>query len=383
MDFELTPQQKAIEVTCQQFASEEISPHIQALEDDLSFRLTLFRKMAKLGLFTLALTKEQGGAGIGMVGYLAGLQSIAKADAGIAVAMAVTNMVAGSIAANGSEQQKRKYLPKISSGACVPLSFALTEKQAGSDVKSIETTVKEDPRDNQFLILSGEKQFITNADIAGAIVVMAKGSWSGVDEGISAFLIDRDTSGLSVTKKENKLGLLTANLVSLEFDDCRIPKDSLLGAPGNGLKIALNSLDSGRISIAAQAIGIAEAAFEAALEFSKQRHQFGHAICDNQAIAFQLADMHVKLNAATWMMYRAAWLKDRGLPYTLEAAEAKLFCSEISNEIAAAALQMHGGYGYIKDYSVEKYFRDARVTTLYEGTSEIQRIVISRHVLKA
>lgn len=382
MDFELTAEQKAIEVRCQQFASEEIAPHIKALEDDLSFRLTLFRKMAKLGLFTLALTKEQGGSETGMVGYLAGLTSIAKADSGIAVAMAVTSMVAETIAANGTEQQKKKYLPKINSGVCVPMSFALTEKQAGSDVKSIKTFVKEDPSDSQFLILSGEKQFITNADIAGAIVVMAKGSWAGVDEGISAFLIDRDTSGLSVTRKENKLGLLTANLVSLKFDNCRILKDSLLGRPGNGLKIALNSLDSGRIGIAAQAVGISEAAFEAALAFSKQRHQFGHAICDNQAIAFQLADMHVKLKAATWMMYRAAWLKDSGLPYTLEAAEAKLFCSEICNEIAGAALQIHGGYGYIKDYPVEKYYRDARVTTLYEGTSEIQRMVISRHILK-
>lgn len=377
MDFELTPEQKAIEDRCRDFANEEIAPRIKSLEEDVELRLNLFRKMAKLGLFLLVLPKDKGGASVGMVGYLAGLKAIAKVDAGIAVAMAVTNMVAEAIAIFGTEQQKAKYLPKIGSGLCVPLSFALTEKQAGSDVKSITTSVRDDPQDNRYLILSGEKQFITNADIAGALVVMAR-----EESGISAFLIDRDTPGLAVTKKENKLGLLTANLVSLKFDNCRIPKESLLGTPGNGLKIALNSLDSGRIGIAAQAIGIAEAAFEAAIAFSKQRQQFGHPICENQAIAFQLADMHVKLNAATWMMYRAAALKDRGLPFTLEAAEAKLFCSEISNEIVAAALQIHGGYGYIKDYPAEKYFRDARVTTLYEGTSEIQRLVISRQILK-
>lgn len=297
----------------------------------------------------------------------------------MAVAMAVTNMVAETIDCFGNEFQKSHYLPKIADGSCIPLSFALTEKQAGSDVKAIQTSFSIDPKDPDWIVLEGFKQFITNGDIAGALIVMAKGEWNG-EEGVTAFLIDRGLQGFSVTKKENKLGLLTANLVSLKFDHCGISKNTVLGQPGEGLKIALGALDSGRLGIAAQAVGIAEAAFEAALDYSKKREQFGHAIGENQSIAFKLADMRVKLDAARLMMLKAAWLKDEGLPYSMEAAEAKLFCSEVCNEIATEALQIHGGYGYIKDYPVEKYFRDARVTTIYEGTSEIQRIVIARHL---
>jgi len=307
------------------------------------------------------------------------LKEIAKVDAGIAVAMAVTNMVGEAIQRFGSPHQQANYLPKIANGTCVPLAFAMTEKQAGSDVKAILTRYTVDPSDPNQVILNGEKQFITNGDMAGALIVFATGKWNG-EEGISAFLVDRGTQGLSVTKKENKLGLLTANLVALKFDHCKLPKTAFLGQPGEGLKIALSSLDSGRLGIAAQSIGIAEAAFDAALKFSKERLQFGHAIGENQAIAFKLADMRVKLDAAKLMAYRAAWLKDEKADFTLEAAEAKLYCSEVCNEIAAEALQIHGGYGYVKDYPVEKYFRDARVTTIYEGTSEIQRIVIARHL---
>lgn len=377
MDFSLTPAQIAKERLCADFAHDEVAPHVKALEEDISLRLTLFQKMAKLGLFSLSLP----GVSQDTTAYLVGLKALAKVDAGIAVAMAVTNMVAEAIARWGTEKQQKQYLPKVNNGSCIPFSFALTEKQAGSDAKAIQTSVVEDPHDSGYLLLSGEKQFITNADIAGAIVVMAKGGWTGVKPGISAFLVDRDIPGMSVTKKENKLGLLTANLVSLRFENCRILKECLLGPPGEGLKIALSCLDSGRMGIAAQAVGIAEAAFEAALAFSKERQQFGHPICDNQSIAFKLADMHTKLSAALLMVLRGAWLKDAGQPFSMEAAEAKLFCSEVCNEIVAEALQIHGGYGYIKDYPIEKYYRDVRVTTLYEGTSEIQRLVISRHLL--
>lgn len=378
----MTPEEAALEARCWTFAKDQIVPHVDTLEADISARLALFQEMAKLGLFSLCIPREYGGRGVSPIGYLAGLKAVAKADAGIAVAMAVTNMVAEAIVAYGTDVQKECYLPKIGSGACIPLSFALTETEAGSDVKSIKSSFTEDPQDSRYLYLSGEKKFITNADIAGAIVVFAKGTWGGSEKGVSAFLIDRQTPGCIIVKKENKLGLLTANLVAIRFENCRISKDCLLGTPGQGLQIALRCLDSGRIGIGAQAVGIAEAAFDSALSFSKNRSQFGCPIFKHQAIAFKLVDMHTKLNAATWMIYRAGWLKGKGRPYTLEAAEAKLFASEACNEIVSEAMQIHGGYGYIKDYPVEKYFRDARVTTIYEGTSEIQRLVISRHLLQ-
>jgi alkylation response protein AidB-like acyl-CoA dehydrogenase len=379
MEFDLTPEQKAIELQCQQFASSFILPVIRTLEEDSSARQVLFRKMGEQGFFLLSLPEGHGGGKGGSVGYLAGLKAIAKADAGIAVAMSVTNMVAEAILHYGNSEQFHSYLPKIGNGTCAPLSFALTEKFAGSDVKSIQTSFIEDPQDHGYFLLEGEKQFITNGDISSALIVMAKDRLEkGEKPRISAFLIDRQTSGLKVIKKESKLGLLTANLVTLSFEGCRIPKTSLLGQQGEGLKISLGSLDSGRLGISAQAVGIAEAAFEAARDFAHERHQFGCPIANHQAIAFKLADMRVKLDAATLIMYKAAWLKDHGRPFTMEAAEAKLFCSERCNEIASDALQIHGGYGYIKDYPAEKYFRDARVTTIYEGTSEILRIVISR-----
>jgi len=380
VDFAFSEAQQRIENLCTKFAAEYIKQRVQLLEDDLSARQALFRDMGKSGLMSLSLSKEFGGDDGGTLGYLLGISAIAKADAGLAVAMAVTNMAAEAIARFGTESQRKNYLSKVAMGECVPLSFALTEKQAGSDPKSIQTSFKEDSEDSNFWLLNGEKQFITNGDIAGALIVFAKDTAHEPQGAISAFLVDRGAPGLKVIKKESKLGLLTANLVSLRFDNCRISKQQLLGKRGGGLKIALSSLDSGRLGIAAQSIGIAEAAFEAALIFSKERRQFGHPIGENQAIAFKLADMCVKLDAAKLLAYRAAWMKDQKQAYTKEASEAKLFCSEICNEIAAEALQIHGGYGYIKDYPVEKYFRDARVTTLYEGTSEIQRIVISRHL---
>lgn len=378
MDIDLNLEQMALERNCREFAHKEILPFTSQLEDDLDFRISLFKRMAKMGFFNLTIPRTQGNHSIDNVGYSVALKSIAKVDAGIAVAMAVTNMVVEAINRYGTEEQKQKYLPRILSGDCVPASFAMTEKNAGSDAKNIQMRALADPDKPEDFILDGEKQFITNADVAGVIVVMAKTS-----KGITAFLVDRGLVGLSVTKKHRKLGLLTANLVDLRFDKCRVSTSAILGQEGEGLKIALASLDSGRIGIAAQALGIAEAAFEAAVQFAQQRRQFGHPIAQNQAIAFKLADMRVRLEAGRLMLYRASALKDRGKPFTIEAAMAKLFCSEISNEIAGEALQIHGGYGYIKDYPAEKYFRDARVTTLYEGTSEIQRIVISRSILES
>lgn len=376
MQFNLSPQQSELENTTRAFAESEIAPYIQHLEDDLPFRLSLFQKMGKQGLLLLTIPKKSGGNAVDNIAYALAMKTIAKADAGIAVAMGVTNMVAEAIYRFGNDEQRQRYIPKIAAGECIPLSFALTEKHAGSDAKSIRTAAKPDPSDSNYVILDGEKQFITNADISAMTVVMAQGP-----QGITAYMVDKGTPGFSVTKTERKLGLLTANLVDLQFKGCRVHKKQILGAEGQGLKIALSALDSGRIGIAAQSLGISEAAYAAAIRYSKQREQFGHHICDNQAIAFKLADMKVKISCGNLMLLRASWLKDQGLPFTMDAAEAKLYCSETCNEIASDALQVFGGYGYVKDYPMERYFRDARVTTLYEGTSEIQRIVISRGVL--
>lgn len=378
MNFGLSEEQEKIQDQCREFAERMILPHVKELENNLEFRQKLFQQMALEGLLLLALPDKEKKRD--SIGYLIGLKAIAKIDAGIAVTMAVTNMVAEAIEWFGTKRQQAHYLPNIANGSCVPLCFAMTEKEAGSDIKAIQTSFFVDQEDPAFIVLNGTKQFITNGDLAGALIVIAKGQWME-EEGISAFIVDRGLKGFSVIKKEDKLGLLTANLVSLRFDNCRLPKNALLGKPGAGLRIALSSLDSGRLGIAAQSLGIAEAAFEAALAFSKKRLQFGHAIIENQAIAFKLADMQVKIDAGRLMLFHAAWLKDRNVQFSRQAAEAKLYCSEICNEIANEALQIHGGYGYIKDYPVEKYFRDARVTTIYEGTSEIQRIVIARHLL--
>ena len=378
MDFGLTVKQTEIRDKCRKFAGDVIVPKGSLLEIDLGERMEVFSQMGQAGLFSLVLPKEVGGEG-DTVAYLSGLEEIAKCDAGIAVAMAVTNMVAETLMNYGSEEARDKVLRKVADGTGVPLSFAMTEKQAGSDVKAIETTYSDDPHDPKFFLLEGSKQFITNGDICSSIIVIAKKKGTDL---ISALLVDRKTTGYSVPKKENKLGLLTANLVGLEFDKCKVLKSSLVGREGEGLQVALSSLDSGRLGIAAQSLGIAEAAFEAAVKYAKRRQQFGHPIGDNQAIAFKLADMRVSIDAGRLLMYRAALLKDKKEPFTVEAAEAKLYCSEMCNRVADEALQIHGGYGYVKEYPLEKYFRDARATTIYEGTSEIQRLVISRDLLK-
>ncbi|MBA3602970.1 MAG: acyl-CoA dehydrogenase family protein [Parachlamydiaceae bacterium] len=380
MDLELSESQLAWQKKAKEFAADKIAPHIEKLETDYNFRQELFQQMVEEDFFTFAIPPNEEGD---LIAYLLALKEISKVDAGIAVAMSVTSMVAEAIWHYGNSNQQERYLAKFSSGECIPASFALTEKNAGSDIKAIQTSYSIDPNNPDIYILNGEKQFITNGDSAKVILVVAKldPSPKNNPDVFSAFLVDYQTQGLTIPKKERKLGLLTANLVSLKFDHCKLSKNQLLGKEGMGFKIALSSLDSGRLSVAAQSLGIAEAAFEAAVEYAKSRHQFGAPISQQQAVAFKLADMRVKLDAGELLIFKAVWLRSKGLPSTAEASTAKLFCSEAANWIVNEALQIHGGYGYIKDYLVEKYFRDARVTTLYEGTSEIQRLIIARHLL--
>jgi alkylation response protein AidB-like acyl-CoA dehydrogenase len=364
MDFTLTDRQKEAVSIAQAFAAAEIAPHLQQLEEDVDFRMHLYQKMARQGLFTLALGSD-------FLAYCLSLKAIAKVDAGLSVAMTVTNMVAEAIQRFGTQEQKENYLTGISNGDIVPAAFALTEKEIGSDAKHIEMQAS---RQQQDYVLHGEKHLISNGDLAGVLLVLAK---TGEDS-ISAFLVDRGTPGLSVIGKEQKLGLSTAHLVRLKFDHCRIGGSCLLGKEGEGLKIALNSLDAGRLGIAAQALGISEAAFEAALDYARKRHQFGEPLTHFQAVSFKLADMRLKITVSEALLYKACWMHDQKMDVRSIVAQVKLHNSEAANEIATDALQIFGGYGYIKANPVEKYFRDARATTIYEGTSEIQRLIIAR-----
>lgn len=380
-EFGISEDNQKIHTFATEFAQKEIAPHVSVLESDFDARLKLFKNLALQGYMTLSVDHKLSNLHVDQLGYALVLTALAKADAGIAVTVAVTNMVAEALDLFGTPEQKSHWITLLRKGERVPTAFSLTEKQAGSDPKNLSTKATEDPQNPNVYVLNGEKQFVTNGDIAGFLIVMAKLNETKSSHGITAFIVEKGTPGLEISKTEKKLGLLTANLVDLTFKNCRIPKNQILGKPGEGLKIALSSLDSGRIGIAAQSIGIAEAALEAAIQHAKTRIQFGHPLADNQALAFKIADMHLQLSASKLLLLKAALKKEQKQRYTLEAAEAKLFCSEMCNALTYDALQMHGGYGYIKDLPLERYWRDARATTLYEGTSEIQRIVISRIVL--
>lgn len=382
MDFALTKEQLDLEEKTGKFASLEITPVVDKLEEDLGLRQEILQKMARAGLLNMCVLPDQKKNSHSFLNYALALKTIASADAGMAVTMSVTNMVAETIAKYGTTLQKEKYLSKISKGEGLPLAFALTEKEAGSDAKSLTTEALPDPKDSRYYLLNGAKQFITNADTASLVLVMAKTDAQQGAHGISAFLVERETAGFKILKKERKLGLLSANLIDFALENCRVAKEQMLGHPGQGFEIAMHALDAGRLGISAQALGIAEAAYEAALKHSKERYQFGHPLSENQAIAFKLADMFIKINAGKALLYKACWMKDNGEKINLDASVAKVYCSESAIEVVDDALQIFGGYGYVKDYPLEKYYRDVRVTTLYEGTSEIQRLIISRALLQ-
>ena len=293
--------------------------------------------------------------------------------------MAVSNMVAETICKFGSEDLKQKYVPEITSGRAIAGAFALTETGSGSDAGAMKTSAV---LDGEHYVINGTKQFITSADHAGMFVV-----WARTDKtlkgtkGVSAFVVPGDAPGIQLGKKENKMGLKGSSTLEVIFDECRIPADHLLGEPLGGFRVAMNALDGGRIGVASQALGIGQAAMEAARDYALERRQFNHPIADFQAIQWKLADMATELEAARLLVLRAAWLKENRLPFTKEASMGKVYATETANKVCGEAIQIHGGYGYVKEYPVERYYRDVRVTTIYEGTSEIQRMVIGRHVL--
>jgi alkylation response protein AidB-like acyl-CoA dehydrogenase len=378
MQLEPTEAQSLVQKTARQYAECVVRPLAAELDRTGRFPQASLQGLAELGLLGVNVQSRWGGAEAGVVSYALAMIEIARACASTAVAMAVTNMVAEVIQTFGDEAQRDEHLPKLTSGAHVCGAFALSEPAVGSDPAGMSTTAR---RDGDGWVLNGQKQWITSGAHAGVMVVWARSSGPGA-KGISCFLVERGTPGLIIGRAEDKLGLRGSNTVPLVFDDCRLPANALLGAEGMGFRIAMMALDGGRVGIAAQSIGIATAALEAAVDYAQQRHAFGKPIGEFQAIQWMLADSRTELDAARLLCLRSASLKERGQRFTREASIAKLFASEAAVRICNRAMQVHGGYGYTREFPVERYLRDVRVTTIYEGTSEIQRLVIARELLR-
>jgi alkylation response protein AidB-like acyl-CoA dehydrogenase len=380
IDFELSEEQQLVRDTARGFAERELAPRAAARDRSGQFPVEELRALAGLGLLGVNIPESLGGAQAGVVAYSLAMTEIARADASVAVAMAVTNMVGEVIVRFGSDEQKRTFVPQLTSGTAVAGAFGLSEPQAGSDPGGMATTAK---RDGDGWRLDGNKQWITSGDRAGVVIVWAKTDTSRGSKGISAFIVPGGTPGMSAGKHEDKMGLRGSSTVPLSLDGCVVGAGALLGKLDGGLSVALAALDGGRIGIASQALGIGQAALAAAKDYVRQRVQFGRVLADFQAIQFRLADVATELEAARLLTLRAAWLKEQGRPFTREASMAKLYASEAAWRACDAAIQVHGGYGYTRDFPVERYARDCRVTRIYEGTSEIQRIVIARSLLPA
>jgi len=378
MDLTFTEEQQMMRDMVQNFAKTEIEPFIPRMEAG-EFPREILKKMGGLGLMGITVPEEYGGAGMDFISYISAIHELSKVSAVVGVILSVhTSVGTNPIMYFGNDEQKNRYLPKLASGEYLG-AFCLTEASSGSDAGSLKTrAVKKDDH----YVLNGSKMFITNGGEADVYIVFASTDPSKGTYGISAFIVDKDSPGLVIGKDEQKMGLHGSRTVELSFDQMKVPLENLLGEEGGGFKIAMANLDVGRIGIAAQALGIAEAALEAATGYAKDRVQFGKPISAQQGIGFKLADMATAVEAAKLLVYRAAQLRAEGLPCGKEASMAKLFASKAAVEGSIEAVQVFGGYGYTEDYPVERYFRDAKVTEIYEGTSEIQRIVISKHLMK-
>ncbi|MBM7116327.1 acyl-CoA dehydrogenase family protein [Archangium primigenium] len=378
MNLELSETQTLIRDTARQFARERVAPHATRFDREEHFSPELYRELAALGLMGVNIPAKYGGAEAGVLAYSLAMMEMSAACASTSVTMAVTNMCAELINTYGTEAQREKFVTRLTSGEAIAGSFALSESHAGSDPRAMRTTAV---RRGDTWVLNGSKQWITSGAYAGVMVVWAQTGGQG-SKGISAFIVEGGTPGLHVGKHEDKMGLRASNTVALTFEDCAIPASNLLGKEGDGFKLAMIALDGGRIGIASQACGVARAALEASVRYSKDRKAFGQPIGDFQGLRFMMANMAMEIQAAELLTWRAAALKEQGQPFTREASMAKLFASEMSNRVVDKAVQIHGGYGYIDEFPVERYFRDARVQTIYEGTSEVQRLVIARETFK-
>ncbi|WP_164018185.1 acyl-CoA dehydrogenase family protein [Pyxidicoccus trucidator] len=378
MNLELTETQTLIRDTARKFARERVAPQARTLDREERFPTELYKEMGELGLLGVNIPAKYGGSEAGTVSYALAMMEMAAADASTSVTMAVTNMCAELIHAFGTEAQREKFVTRLVSGEAIAGSFALSEPHAGSDPGAMRTSAV---KRGDTYVLNGSKQWITSGEFAGVMVVWARTSPAG-NKGLSCFIVEGGTKGLIIGKHEDKMGLRASNTVSLTFEDCVIPAANLLGQEGQGFRLAMTALDGGRIGIASQACGVGRAALEASVAYTKDRKAFGQSVADFQGPRFMMADMKTQLDAAELLTLRAAYMKEQGQPFSREASMAKLFASEMSNKLADKAVQLHGGYGYIDEFPVERYFRDARVQTIYEGTSEVQRMVIARESFK-
>jgi alkylation response protein AidB-like acyl-CoA dehydrogenase len=379
MNFDLTEEHKMIRGAARDFAQNELLPGVIERDEDQLFPKEEVRKMAELGFLGMMVSPEYGGGGMDTISYVLAMEEISKVDASCAVIMSVNNsLVCWGLEKYGSEYQKKKYLKRLATGEIIG-AFCLSEPEAGSDATSQQTNAVDM---GDYYLLNGTKNWITNGNTASLYLVIAQTDASLGHKGINVFIVEKDTEGVIVGKKENKLGIRGSDTHSIMFTDVKVPKENRIGDDGFGFSFAMKTLSGGRIGIAAQALGIASGSYELALDYSKQRKAFGKEISKHQAIAFKLADMATEIDAARMLCLRAAWLKDNGLDYDKEGAMAKVFSSETAMKTSTEAVQIHGGYGFVKEYHVERLMRDAKITQIYEGTSEIQRIVISRSILK-
>tara|TARA_B100000963_G_scaffold117765_1_gene102503 strand:+ start:22 stop:1161 length:1140 start_codon:yes stop_codon:yes gene_type:complete len=379
MNFELSEEHKMIRDAARDFAQSELLPGVIERDENQSFPHEQIKKMGELGFMGMMVSPEYGGGGMDTVSYVLAMEEISKVDASASVVMSVNNsLVCWGLEKFGNEEQKQKYLKPLASGEIIG-AFCLSEPEAGSDATSQKTTAK-DMGDHY--LLNGTKNWITNGNSASVYLVIAQTDVEKGHRGINALIIEKGMDGFVVGPKENKLGIRGSDTHSLMFTDVKVPKENRIGEDGFGFKFAMKTLSGGRIGIAAQALGVASGALELALQYSKERKSFGKPICEHQAIAFKLADMATEIEAARLLCLRAAWLKDMGLDFSESSAMAKLFSAEKAMRITTEAVQIHGGYGFVKEYHVERLMRDAKITQIYEGTSEIQKIVISRSILK-
>jgi len=378
MDFELTDEQRMFQETARQFADKEIAPIAEKVDEQGQFPHATILKLGELGFMGIGVPQEYGGAGADAVCYVVALEEISRACASHGVIMSVNNsLYCDPVVRFGTEEQKRRFLTPVASGKAVGC-FCLSEPNAGSDAANQETTAR---REGDAYVLTGTKNFITNGNEAEYAIVFATINKELKHKGICAFVVERGTSGFTVAHLEKKLGIRGSSCAQITLENCRVPAANLLGKEGEGFKIALATLDDGRIGIAAQAVGIARAALEASLEYSKQRVQFGKPIAANQAIQFMLADMATEIDAARLLVLNAALLRDQGVRHTRESAMAKLYASEVAMRCGVKGVQIFGGYGYMMDYPAQRFMRDAKITEIYEGTSEVQRMVIANALL--
>lgn len=379
MHFEIDEQQRMIQQMARDFAQKEVAPVAAELDEKAEFPSCHLKQMGELGLLGMMVPEEWGGSGLDTLSYVLALEEISAACASTGVTMSVNNsLYCGPIVKFGNDSQKLKYVRPFARGEKLG-AYCLSEAGTGSDAANQQTTAV---KNGSYYVLNGSKNFITNGPNADAMIVFAMTDKLKRNKGISAFIVEKDFKGFSVGKVEKKMGIRASSTSSIVLDNCEVPAENLLGIEGQGFAIAMNTLDYGRIGIATQALGISRTALEAAIKYSKEREAFGQTISGFQAIQWMIADMSTRIEASRLLTHRAAWLKDQGKPCTLEAAQAKLFSSETSNFVTNKAVQIHGGYGYCREYPVERLLRDARITEIYEGTSEIQRLVIARNILK-